>query len=652
MTNDTPALASPRDLNGSLLSVLLPLRTESTRALGALPEWTSNYDYDENPFLAARATRIAPRHARSWTAPQEPPQYHSWSQPVLLAHSSRPLDDSARVVFGRSASTLAERHATDQPISMPPSVAASLWLVPGMGLVIGWEKLVADAEVADLTDQVGSMLCRSVDPLAEPTPWAPPSSAADLPSLFGEQSEVSLADLFGRDEVDDLAEVDGLSRMVDVTAPINDLLIPRRSVIAGRQLVEGIVVGLGAAEESRHLGVDRLLMRTISGSDVDFDEADEWQSRGFRWTYESFGAERGFVKKPARPAALCALRSDARVAVVDIDALSIRHDYLGPGGSEIVRELIQLVAVLGQVARDHDDVSNALGGLALLEGDEAGDSEALKGALELARRVRVHLELRRLQQPQLLHEPNFQAWTVGAALRRVMAELSLVDEVDVRKADAGDPMAALQTTVESLEAVLARRQAEKEADLRRAEDDARREAAERQAARHRDEAKVRLDEAEKQEARDRASEASRLADEARTKRTTTVVEIALGIVSAAGVIGLFAALASMPNKDRAVPSLASAGLWTILSLTVLGGLAGLGVWAARRQKAGRVPLLRIATALVGVAGVSAAVGLLPNASERAQVSALGISGLTLVVGGVLALLGFMAPEEPNDRDEV
>jgi hypothetical protein len=665
MMNDLPELASPSDLNGSLISVLLPLRMTSNRALGALPEWSSNFPgYAENPFLGARATRLAPRSARTWMPAQEPPQYHTWSQPVLLAHTSSSLGDSPTIVFGCSASTVAEQHRTDQPLRMPPSVAASLWLVPGMGIVLGWEKLVPGVAIAELTDEVGSMLCRTVDPIAEPAPGGPPPSVVDLPRLFGERPDVSLVGLFGSEAVEDLAAVDGLAKMLDVTAPVRDLLVPRRSVIAGRQLIEGIVVGLSASAESRHLGVDQLLMRSISGSDVGFDEADEWQSRGFRWTYESFGAEERFVKEPARPAALCALRSDARVAVVDIDALSIRHDYLGPGGSEIVRELIQLVAVLGQIARDNDDVTKALGDLALLEGDEARESEALEGALDLARRVRVRLELRRLHQAQLLNEPNFQAWTTGAALRRVMAELSLVDEVDVRKS-TGDTMAALEKTVESLEAALARREAEKQALRDRAIDEARREAAQRQSARDRADEKARLDAAKAQAEKDReAADArrkaakdqadkdrkaadARLRDEARTKRTTIVVEIALGVVSAAGVIGVFAALASMPDKDRAVPSLASAGLWTILSLTVLGGLAGICVWVSRLDvERGR--FLRVAMALIGVAGVASAVGL---RTESAQVAGLVVSIVALAAGGVLALLGFNAPERVPDRGD-
>ena len=143
------------------------------------------------------------------------------------------------------------------------------------------------------------------------------------------------------------------------------------------------------------------LFRRIEGDEVDFDESDEWQTEGYRWDFEPFQP----ATEPARSGALCAMRSDGRVVVVDLDALSIYHDYLGPGGDGIVRELIPLAAVAGQLAADQADVVDQLSRLAT---EGVLDEYALTDGLGLARRVRARLELRSLQQPQLLHEKNFR----------------------------------------------------------------------------------------------------------------------------------------------------------------------------------------------------------------------------------------------------
>ena len=575
-------IAVPADLNGSMIAVLLPLRTTLIPALVAEP-MPGSAGPDDAPFLASRAQLIAPSGSRRWELKSAFPRYDAWAAPVLLAHSRRSTSDQL-VVFGRSASTVAESQETDQPLVLPESAAASLWLVPGIGLVLGLERLMATHGVAETTDRVGRLL-RLPAPGADRnrSTYHAPDSAKGVAEALHELSvppDASLQDLFPG-QVEDLASV------LPCDKPILQSLVPSQRVRAGHRMVEGLVVGLGAAERGSDLRVDSLLFRRIEGDEVGFDESDEWQTEGYRWDFESFQP----TTEPARPDALCAMRSDGRVVVVDLDALSIYHDYLGGGSDGIVRELIPLAAVAGQLAADQADVVDQLSRLAA-DGDL--DDAALSDALGLARRVRARLELRSLQQPQLLHEKNFRAWTVDESLRREMAPRAMQDQLSADGSSVSGQMEALARSVDSLEEALQRNVDEVAVTKERKRDDER--------------AKLR-----------------------------TAINFVFGLITAAGLVAVFTSLASVPGPAaRAVPSLASAGLWTMLALAAFALMGGVGFVLVEGTLAIPGRRSHVAVPLLLLAGVGAGLGLL--ASTSVQVFVLSGACLIVVAASLLVLL--------------
>ncbi len=588
-------LAQPADLNGSLIAVLLPLRTGQVPALESVP--TPRPGGEDGPFLASRAKLQALNPGRAWAGRTDPPRYDSWGAPVLLAHTQQATSQES-VVFGRSATTLAELQSTDQPVVLPESSAVSLWLVPGIGLVLGLERLMAQAErtliefggmraggaVAEVTDHVGRLL-------RYPTPrvgddgfaYSAADSAkgvAELLKFMQVSGDARLSDLFPG-QVEDLPQ----SLM---QAPVIELLVPSRIVRAGHRLVEGLIVGLGASEHGSALKVDTLLLRQLEGDGSDFATTDERQSEGYQWAFEPLQP----ATEPARDDALCAVRSDGRVAVVDLDALSVYHDYLGVGGEGIVRELISLAAVTGQLAADQADVVAQLELLAA-EGAPAKGG-ALGNSLGIARRVRARLELRSLQQPQLLNEKDFRAWTIDESLRREMAPRVMQDQLSMDGSVISDRMQALARSVDSLERALERRAEEEAVATQRKHDDER-------------------------------------------QRLGAAISFVGGIASAAGLVAVFTSLASVPGPAaRAVPSLATAGLLTLFSLAAFAFLGGVGFFLLKRTPAVFGRRSAAAVGLLAVAVVASGVGLLGSATV--QTAVLIAACLTVVVAALLVIL--------------
>lgn len=625
--------AHPHELNGTLVATLLPLTCNGLRSLDSPPVRVKSNDSDADPFLAARATLQAPRKLRIWGPMRDTTQFHSWPAPVLLAHTAAKTS-TRDVVFGRSGSIVADAQDDAQPLRLPESSAASLWLVPGTGLVLALERLAADVVLAEQCDKIGRLLMTTTDVVTDrpfpidtqalvldlgllmtegggatsgrvrlsppaPTPPAPSAPAPAVHQLMKEmgfEADDSLESLFG----DQVADLDAL---VDRTTAVVDLLVPRRTMLAGDRLLEGLVIGLAAADDSAKLGVADVLGRRADDGD---DEDEEWQQLGYRWAYD----EMSLVTDPARADARCALRSDARVAVVDIDAMSYRHDYLDYGGSDVVRGLLPLAAVLGQIAGDHSKVVDALSRLAATGGkdleSDLDDDKVLQRDLRLAREVRTRLELRRLQQPQLLNGPNYRKWTEGGELRRVMAPGTLVDELDIQHVgDDNNPMDVLDASVHALEGALSRRS---------------------------DELRVRT---ERSEALERE-----LANQ-QAEKNRRLVEWALGLVSAAGVIGLFASLASMPDADRELRTLPAAGLWTLVSLAILMGLGVLGYTAMKQKPLDHARPVAVALLLLG--GLTSAWGL--RTPQDGQWLPLVLSGVLMLAAAAVGLLG-IDPDAP------
>jgi hypothetical protein len=573
-------LAAPAELSGTLIAVLLPLRTSSVPALST--DRVRGTLGGGDVFLASRAELVAPPK-RSWRQEADRPRYDEWGRPVLLARAEWSTSELS-VVFGRSASTVAEYQSTDQPVVLPESAAASLWLVRGIGLVLGLERLRATHDVAGVTDHVGRLLRFPVQGVERhENAYAVPDAARGIEEALEELAvprEASLVDLFGE-------QVDDLGAVLTVGDPIVGQLVPSRTARAGHRLVEGFAVGLGAAERSSELRVDSLLFRAIEGDEVDFDESDRWQTEGYRWDFEPFD----LTTEPARADALCAMRSDGRVAVVDLDALSIYHDYLGVGGDGIVRELIPLAAMAGQLAHDQLNVVEQLEHMAA-DGD-LPDS-ALSEGLGLARRVRARLELRTLQQAQLLDGKNFRAWTTDESLRREMAPRAMRDQFSADGSFVSEQLQALGRSVGSLEDALQRREAEVAVITERKREE-------------------------------------------RQQRLRSTISLLSGVVTAAGLVAVFTSLASVPGPtERAVPSLATAGLWTLFSLALLALLGGVGFLLVEGTRVFPGQRTRAAVVLLGLAGATSGVGLL--ASPGTQGIVLAVACVAVFAASLMVVL--------------
>ena len=557
-------LCAPHELNGSLYACMFPLRGPEVSLEGASDMPTTAA---QDPFLPARATSAAHLGDRTW-GPDVAADYWAWPEPVLLARSQRASGDP--VVFGRSCSTLAEDSFYDQPLSMRETSAASLWHVPGTGFVLALERLAAGTEVATETDHLGSLL--ALEAPSDEDGAVRSDGFADLVARQWGETSVCLSTLFGQ-AVADLPH--------DFTsAPLTDLVVPRATAIAGRRLIEGIVVGISSSVED--LGISDLLLRAAVGEDVDFDELDARQG-GYSWNYT--GVQ--LAGKPGRAGAVCAARSDARVAVLDLDAFSVYHDYLGWGGDRTVLHLIPLAAYLGQKARDFWDTNREI---ALLAGGEAEDetAEALQTRVRLTRRLRARVELRRLTADQLLHESNFKAWTNGAHLRRELAPAAVQDAIAPDLAPTS-PTSEITQSLDVLERLL---------DKQLAEHRLQQEAVKRTAA----------------------------------GRTRALIETGIGVVTGAGLLGLFAALASVPRSDREISSLVSAGLWTLFAATTLAVLMA-GGWAllqsptSPRRPSRFAPALLVAGALTALS--ISIVGLLTPAPVNVIFLGAGMAAILI-----------------------
>ena len=516
-------LQQPETLNGALTVVLLPLATGADRDLAH--EDRSAVDFSSSPFLDARGTRVVIPGGGSAASDRLP---HRWPVPVLV--SSRIVGGKAdTLLFGRSASTLAEQSEGDQAIVGGPTFAVSLWWVPGGAAVLALERLDrfpgTDSWARDV-DELGRCLARPGEVADEHTQYG---SSSDVKKMldgflrpFGGSATATLSDFFGHGVRDAL----GLNG-----ERFTDLLVRRRTVLMGVPLVEGMVVGVSAAVAPDHgdstdaLGLmsfvaSRTLSTRSSYDPEGFDEIDAWQEQGYRWIYRAFD----LVSQPARDGAKCAMRSDGRVILVDQDAMSIYHDYSGSLGGEIIWALIPLVGVMGRRGDDFEQVTAILDDLGRGGGRRSGPSTGNR--LSAVRAVRARVETDALLLDQALNEPNFKDWTNLHSLRALIAPVVLADEIDPPGSTVDIRSGPLLDVVRSVSEAL--RLLRDEERLLRDEE-----------------------ESEVRRARDR-----------RTSRRAAVVATGLGIL---GLASAYSAVFSVTEAGRGVVSAAvTAGAWTLM----------------------------------------------------------------------------------------
>jgi hypothetical protein len=581
-----PALASPDDLTGTLLVLCLPL--DPDLPAGELATVSTRGDVLQ-PFLPARASGQVNQELRPW----------AWPQSRLVAYRSelRPQHAaSAELGFGRSVATVEEQEPGDQPIFRRESSCASLWQVPGRGLVLVLEQLrphvtapnldkLAAAlreghEVALLRELAGPLVpSRSErvgpnDALGSP-PGAPPSP-------------ITLNDLLGP-----------LPAALPGHRPLSELLVHRLFVTRGVRHIEGMFVALAAGAGRT---VADLIERTLD--EDDFEQVDRVQEDGNLWGWSS----RELVSQPAQKGASIAVREDGRAAFIDLEAMSVYHDYLGVGGDTIVLEALPFVAERAAEVRDFWIAAETVDGLV------EDDPEDLAKRLAAVRGVRARLERRAAFRDMWHSVERFTTWTHGGQLWSLLHSVSAEHEGRGQSTDERTKRAV--TVADSMLR-----------DIDRA---------------RREEMAVRAEERDEERRQEHA------------ERTLFLQRVTLAMTAVAGLIGaivLFTALAAIPQDgDRAIEPLLRVGFIATAVGVGLSALAYLGLIVAERRRL-RKGRARWATCGAVAVGASVALttvgGIVPH--ELGSVPLFVGWGLAAAGGAVVAASAPLTSRRLADR---
>ncbi|MCL3862938.1 hypothetical protein [Actinotalea sp. K2] len=234
--------------------------------------------------------------------------------PTLLFSTLHEVPDVDPVSFGTSASTLDE--LTDSEVEQRlwtgrPAVCVSLWATDAVP-VLTVERVAPHTDDDGLTCEVGSHVDNDVlgalGVLTEGTPWA---YTMTLEHLFGTRAARKLV---GRRQAE---------------ADIRTLRCRSSERIRGRSVTEGLYAILVPGGTT--------MIEEITGRETDDQQAQE---SGAPWTWTALE----LADRPAEPGAASALRSDSRVAVVNLESLSPRHDYTSVSGAGLLVSTLPVVA--------------------------------------------------------------------------------------------------------------------------------------------------------------------------------------------------------------------------------------------------------------------------------------------------------------------
>lgn len=364
----------------------------------------------------------------------------------------------------------------------------------------------------------------------------------------------------------------------------------------------------------------------------DFEEISDHQESGRRIP---------FIRLPHVNSAACnawsppILRADGRVLLLDLDAMSVYHDYRyqHEGGGWLIKTL-PLVAYLGQQARDfwelNDLVDEVLG--------KPGDSEQ---ALERSSRL-TKLLLRRMRRRQLestlTNESDFTEWGQPEQLRQALAMALIAgrnDQILPRPEDSREnyeePLQIVDRSVATQVQLGQQKLALEQRDL-----------ALRQQELAHDQRQIAIEQqrlARNQQELEANAAAADRAKQERLREGTTVASVALG---GATFIGLSAALAAIPgeNSDTLLQPVLRALFMTLTGAFVLA-LIALVIWSAIRNN----PKRRNAASIAKWVGVVALAGSFGLAGAGALTSIrswplLLVALLLALVGLFLLLLGW------------
>lgn len=285
--------------------------------------------------------------------------------------------EGPELVFGASSATLAESDNAHRYWTSRPATCISLWETQQV-VTLTIERLAPLTEDDGITGRLGSpvdqdLLGVLVDLIA----------GTDIAVGF------SLEDVFGTQVADTVGS--SLSRATSLD--VRDLRIKSTERIRGRALTEGFYC-VTVPDASAVVG--ELLDGSLRDSDAD-------QSTGAPASWEPLE----LVTEPAEAGATGAIREDSRAALINLEALSIWHEYYSFGGGGMLATTLPYVAHRAVAEREFGKM---IAGLRVEYSDEH-----LEAAFDGLEAVRVSTLERRLAY-QLNDGERFRNWTVPTHL--------------------------------------------------------------------------------------------------------------------------------------------------------------------------------------------------------------------------------------------
>lgn len=327
--------------------------------------------------------------------------------PRLLCSRLIVDDDGPELVFGASAATLAQRDDDDVYWTSRPAVCLSLWETQRV-VTLTVERLAPLTEDDGITGPLGSSVDGDVL-----------GALRGLLRGTGLDGASTLADAFGEDATrvvgEDAARV-----------PVRGLRIASTERVRGRALTEGFYC-VTAPEASA------LVADLIDGSLRD-DDHEQTTGAPTAW------APLELVTQPAEEGATGAIREDSRAALINLEALSVWHEYYGFGGGGMIAAALTYVAHRAEAEREFGKL------IAGLQADHV--TTGLDAALDDLEGVRVAALQRQLAY-RLNDGERFRSWTVPSHLATALLSRTR-ERMEEQGARAGEVAALLQSRLEKL----------------------------------------------------------------------------------------------------------------------------------------------------------------------------------------------------------
>lgn len=334
----------------------------------------------------------------------------------LAAHGTHAVTATTETLwFGHSKGTL-EDDPNEPTWSGGASVCASLWHTDhGPVLTIErihalGEKSVEEGEKPIEPFRGKDGLRQTLTYLLRGTSLTPNSSVSEL-----------------------LAGYEGLADGASASSLL-DLYIESPEVVRGVRLTEGLLVHVEAdATEA----VSRIVLLGEKDSD-NFARTFSRQAETVPWEWRA----ESLVDEPVEDDARIAIREDGRCVLLNLEAMSVYHDYDGIGGRHLVIACIPQVASIARLASECAFVASTL---QEFRPEDADVTEKVLKDLEQAR-IRVESAQKRKSltsySQRFSHKEKFKTWTHGGGLA---AKLS--DALEERASSMTDEMEHIGFTI-------------------------------------------------------------------------------------------------------------------------------------------------------------------------------------------------------------